>query len=98
MGGHQEGRRAADQIVRRAPRPVPAPTPVAVAATPVAAPGPSTAQPTVGDEGREIPKSDLASLRQVAAWSGEKLELTVYNGTAYRVTEVYVTVQRFVDD
>lgn len=78
-----------------APPPVPAPTPVATAAAPT---GPGAGQPTVGDQERELPKSDLASLRQVAAWSGESLELTVYNGTAYRITEIYVTVQRFDGD
>ncbi len=84
-------------VAARPPKAAPRP-PGSTATTPVAATEPSTARPTVSDEEREIPKSDLASLRQVAAWSGEKLELTVYNGTGYRVTEVYVTVQRFVDD
>ncbi len=74
-----------------APPPVTAPTAVPTAA-------PTAAAPTVGDEERELPKSDLISLRQVAAWSGVSLELTVYNGTAYRVTEIYVTIQRFVGD
>ena len=88
-----------------APAPMAAPQPAATA-QPTAAPPPVTAPtavptaapPTVGNEERELPKSDLISLRQVAAWSGESLELTVYNGTAYRVTEIYVTIQRFVGD
>lgn len=79
-----------------APPPVPAATPTPVATT--TAPAGGGTQPTVGDQEVEIPKSDLISLRQVAAWAGENLELTVYNGTAFRVTEVYVTVQRFVGD
>jgi hypothetical protein len=72
---------------------LPAPT----AAPPVAAATPPPAQPSL-DQELDVPKSELGKLRQVAAWSGTTLELTVYNGTAFRVTEVFVTVQRFVGD
>ncbi|MCG6920876.1 MAG: GYF domain-containing protein [Acidobacteria bacterium] len=72
---------------------VPAPT----APPPVAVATPTPAAPRL-DREMDLPKPDLIKLRQVAAWSGTTLELTVYNGTAFRVTEVFVTVQRFVGD
>jgi hypothetical protein len=72
---------------------LPAPT----AAPPVAVTTPPPAPPRL-DQEVDIPKPELIKLRQVAAWSGTSLELTVYNGTAFRVTEVFVTVQRFVGD
>ena len=42
--------------------------------------------------------ADLKRLRGVATWAGETLKLTVYNGTAWRVTELYVKISRFKDD
>jgi hypothetical protein len=50
------------------------------------------------DQERELPRAELINLRQVAAWSANTLELTVYNGSPFRVTEIYVTIQRFVGD
>jgi hypothetical protein len=38
----------------------------------------------------------VRKLRQVAAWSGTRLELTVVNETSWRVTALEVRVQRFV--
>jgi hypothetical protein len=83
----------ASAVATAAP-PVAPPTaaPVAVAPTPTPVPA------GVGDREAELPRSEVKKLRQVAAWSGTTLELTVYNGTAWRVTEVYVRVQRFVGD
>jgi hypothetical protein len=63
----------------------------------VAVATPTPAQPRL-DRELDIPKPELIKLRQVAAWSGTTLELTVYNGTTFRVTEVFATVQRFVGD
>ena len=49
--------------------------------------------------GRAIsPTADLRKLRGVATWAGDTLKLTVYNGTAWRVTELYVRIGRFQDD
>jgi xanthine dehydrogenase accessory factor len=42
--------------------------------------------------------ADLRKLRSVWVWEGETLKGTVYNGTAWRVTELYVRVGRFVND
>jgi hypothetical protein len=44
----------------------------------------------------EVPPSELKKLRQVAAWSGSRLELTVVNETRWRITEISVQIQRFV--
>jgi hypothetical protein len=43
----------------------------------------------------ELPPAELRKLRGVAAWSGDQLKLTVYNGTEWRVTEVSVRITRF---
>ena len=39
-----------------------------------------------------------ASVAAHATWAGETLKLTVYNGTQWRVTELYVKVSRFQDE
>jgi hypothetical protein len=59
---------------------------------------PASASAGMADRESEIPKADLRKLRGVAAWAGDTLKLTVYNGTAWRVTELYVRVGRFVND
>jgi hypothetical protein len=89
---------------------IPAPPAGAATAASVATPRPATSPPThptatptpasagTADHESEIPKADLRKLRGVAAWAGDTLKLTVYNGTAWRVTELYVRVGRFVND
>jgi hypothetical protein len=66
----------------------PAPTPAATAA----------AGTTLADKESDLPHGDLKRLRGVATWAGDTLKLTVYNGTTWRVTELYVKVSRFKDD
>jgi hypothetical protein len=87
-------------LIQAIPVPTTAPVatspPVAVPLTPrPAAPSPASA---LADRESEIPKSDIRRLRGVAAWSGDTLKLTVYNGTGWRVTELQVRVGRFQDD
>jgi hypothetical protein len=77
------------------PRPVPVTPPPATRAP---APTPTPMAAGMADRESEIPKSDIRKLRGVAAWAGDTLKLTVYNGTAWRVTELYVRVGRFVND
>jgi hypothetical protein len=89
---------------------IPAPPAGTPAAAPVATPRPATPPPTrptatpppastgMADRESDIPKADLRRLRGVAAWAGDTLKLTVYNGTTWRVTELYVRVGRFVND
>jgi hypothetical protein len=69
-------------------------------ASPVAAPSarPTSAPPLVADREADLPVPELRKLRGVAVWSGDNLKLTVYNGTAWRVTELSVRVGRFVRD
>jgi hypothetical protein len=77
------------------PRPVPATPPPATRAP---APTPPPVAAGMADRESELPKADIRKLRGVAAWAGDTLKLTVYNGTAWRVTELYVRVGRFVND
>jgi hypothetical protein len=87
--------------------PAPAPTPEVSTPPPVAAPvatppppptrpeaAPSTA--AVADQEADLPRSEVAQLKNIAAWKGTELELTVVNNTSWRITEIYATVQRFV--
>ena len=78
----------------------------AAAATAPPAPAPATTRPApptpapavVADRETILPASDLRKLRPVWIWEGDTLRGTVYNGTAWRVTELYVRVSRFVND
>jgi hypothetical protein len=59
---------------------------------------PPTPPPAIADRESDLAPADLKRLRGVATWAGETLKLTVYNGTAWRVTELYVKVSRFKDE
>ena len=52
----------------------------------------------MADRETELPPAELRKLRSVWAWEGDALKGTVYNGTGWRVTELYVRVGRFVND
>ena len=52
----------------------------------------------LADRETELPPAELNQLRSVWAWEGDVLKGTVYNGTAWRVTELHVRVGRFVND
>ena len=52
----------------------------------------------MADRETELPPAELRKLRAVWAWEGDALKGTVYNGTGWRVTELYVRVGRFVND
>jgi hypothetical protein len=83
-------------------------TPVAAATVaptvaPTARPTPPPATPppaaaALADRESDLAAADLKRLRGVATWSGDTLKLTVYNGTAWRVTELYVKISRFKDE
>jgi hypothetical protein len=85
-------------VIPAGPRqtPVAAGTPTAAPATPTPTATPAAA--ALSDRERDLPNPELKRLRGVATWAGETLKLTVYNGTAWRVTELYVKVSRFKDD
>lgn len=76
--------------------PTPAPTPPPVTATTTRPAAPPAAG--MADRETELPPGDLRKLRSVWAWEGDTLKGTVYNGTSWRVTELYVSVFRFVND
>jgi hypothetical protein len=78
--------------------PVAAGTQTAPPATPAPTPTPAAAAAALSDRERDLPIPELKRLRGVATWAGETLKLTVYNGTAWRVTELYVKISRFKDD
>jgi hypothetical protein len=82
---------------RPTPTPVAPPTPAPVVRATAA---PATPPPTVtlAEKESDLPKAELRRLRGVATWAGDTLKLTVYNGTGWRVTELYVKISRFKED
>ena len=80
--------------------------PVVPGATPVAPPRaapPDAVRPApspagMADRESDLPRAEVRRLKGVAAWSGDALRYTLYNGTEWRVTEVYVRIGRFQND
>lgn len=50
------------------------------------------------DEEADLPLADLRRLRGVGGWSGERLRITLYNGSAWRITEILVRTSRLRGD
>jgi hypothetical protein len=50
------------------------------------------------DQEQQLPAGELSKLRGVAGWAESSLELTVYNGSAWRITQLYVLPSRLKDD
>jgi len=50
------------------------------------------------DQEADLPAAELRRLRGVGAWSGDRLTVTVYNGSAWRVTEILVRTSRLRGD
>jgi hypothetical protein len=92
----------APAVVMPAPRtgaraaPVPTPTPVAATTTTTRPAAPLATG--MADRETDLSPAELRKLRSVWAWEGDTLKGTVYNGTGWRVTELYVSVFRFVND
>jgi hypothetical protein len=84
---------AAPSAAATAP-PTSAPPAGASAAVPAWPPAPAG----LADRESELPPAELRKLKGVAAWSGETLKYTLYNGTQWRITELYVRVGRFRND
>lgn len=82
---------------RQTPVPVETPTPPPVT-RPSPTPTPAAAAAALSDREADLATSDLKRLRGVATWAGDTLKLTVYNGTTWRVTELYVKISRFKDE
>jgi hypothetical protein len=75
--------------------PVPTPPPVV---TPTTTRPQAPAAAGMSDRESELPPAERRKLRSVWAWEGDSLKGTVYNGSTWRVTELYVRVGRFVND
>jgi hypothetical protein len=45
-----------------------------------------------------VPATELRRLRGVGAWAGDKLTITLYNGSSWRVTEILVRTSRLRGD
>jgi hypothetical protein len=55
-------------------------------------------QTPVADQEAELPSSELKKLRGVGSWAGDKLTITLYNGSTWRVTEIAVRTSRLTGD
>jgi hypothetical protein len=64
---------------------------------PVATPTPPPAA-GLADQEQNLPQSELAKLRGVAGWTGTTLIFTLYNGSSWRVTELFVRPNRLIKD
>lgn len=72
------------------------PPPLAPVQVPVATPTPPPAG--LGDHEQNLPQSELAKLRGVGAWEGTSLVFTMYNGSSWRITELFVRPSRLIKD
>jgi hypothetical protein len=86
-----------------APPPVSEVTPVPGSAVPevaLEAPADSTTPAVTGlaNQEADLPPDELHKLRGVGGWAGEKLTITLYNGSSWRVTEIYVLLSRMEGD
>ena len=66
-----------------------------------APPGKGTGAPGFqgwSDQEVDLPVAELRRLRGVGGWSGERLTITLYNGSAWRVTEILVRTSRLRGD
>jgi hypothetical protein len=50
------------------------------------------------DQEADLPLAELRRLRGVGAWSGDRLTLTVYNGSTWRITEILVRTSQLSGD
>ncbi len=73
-----------------------APVPPPTLRVPVATPTPPPAG--LGDHEQNLPVGELSKLRGVAAWDGTSLVFTLYNGSSWRVTELFVRPARLIND
>lgn len=71
-----------------------APPPVQI---PVATPTPPPVA-GLGDQEQNLPQAELAKLRGVAGWTGTTLIFTLYNGSSWRVTELFVRPNRLINE
>jgi len=72
------------------------PTAAAPGGAPASVRGPAFAG--WSDQEADLPPPELKQLRGVAAWSGERLTITLYNASVWRVTEILVRTSRLEKD
>jgi GYF domain 2 len=75
----------------------PTPVPGSTAATPAAAGGGQSGGAWI-DREADLPPAELRRLRGVGGWTGDKLTVTLYNGSSWRVTEIFVLTSRMEGD
>lgn len=93
------------------PPPAPRAAPARPAGTPLASPGAGAAPfnergsspraPTFSgwsDQEADLSTAELRRLRGVGAWSGNRLTITVYNGSTWRITEILVRTSQLRGD
>ncbi|HEY2943565.1 MAG TPA: DUF4339 domain-containing protein [Vicinamibacteria bacterium] len=51
-----------------------------------------------GDQEADLPPAELRRLRGVGGWSGDTLTITLYNGSAWRITEIFIRTSRLKGD
>jgi hypothetical protein len=87
----------ATTLAAAAPSPEEAPPATTPATTPPVA-GEGQAVTGWADQEAELPASELKRLRGVGAWTGDRLTITVYNASSWRVTEIFVRTSRLEGD
>jgi hypothetical protein len=69
------------------------------ATSPGGAPSAATAGFTGwSDEEADLPPAELRRLRGVGGWSGDRLTITLYNGSTWRITEIFIRTSRLKGD
>jgi hypothetical protein len=76
----------------------PAPGSTAVAPAPEGASGGGRTFTGWADQEADLPPTELRLLRGVGGWAGDKLRVTLYNGSTWRVTEIYVLTSKMEGD
>lgn len=76
------------------------PVPGSTAVAPPVEGGPGGGRTFTGwaDQEAELPPAELRQLRGVGGWAGDKLRVTLYNGSTWRVTEIYVLTSKMEGD
>jgi hypothetical protein len=88
-----------DTAATAAPSATEAPPATEAAPQPAPTSGDTTANPVApADREADLPPDELRRLRGVGGWAGEKLTITLYNGSSWRVTEIYVLMSRMEGD
>lgn len=103
-GGPGSGDAPAVVVPPIAAAPSAAPGPPAASARPAPAasaprrPAVTAASPPIAEQEAEVPAAERRELRAVAGWSADRFVLTVYNRSAWRITELRVRIFRLAGE